>query len=118
MNDNSISVVFGNNCHIENTLSGEISDVTGGGGSTKCWMIPVPAGKFIHLKIIDIDSEKTCDKAYLKISVVETPEDYILCSKDSNKNPIAALKNVTVTHIVVSSGWLIEDIFLKLYFKF
>ncbi|GIY47663.1 hypothetical protein CDAR_605583 [Caerostris darwini] len=103
-------LVFGKNCHIENTLSGQIFDGTSRGGYEKCWMILVPAGKFIHLNIIDIHSQRTCDKAYLKISVMETPEQYILCSKDRNKNPIIALKNVTISHITLHSVWYDENI--------
>ncbi|GIY17889.1 uncharacterized protein CG3556 [Caerostris extrusa] len=111
-------MVFGNNCLTENTLSGEISDVTSAGGYTKCWMIPVPAGKFIHLKIIGIDSETTCNKAYLKISVAGTTEEYMLCSKVNNINSITALKNVTVTHIVVPPEWFNQNIFSSFTLSF
>ncbi|GBN01321.1 hypothetical protein AVEN_210886-1 [Araneus ventricosus] len=91
-------------CKIEKKLTGTI--VAGGNTYSKqeCWTIPVPLGNFIHLQLKSMhQSGLSCQQDYVRINIAGTSDLYTFCSSDSNKNPIIAFDNVTVTHSVSTS---------------
>ncbi|GBM97516.1 hypothetical protein AVEN_263892-2 [Araneus ventricosus] len=91
-------------CKIEKNATGSI--VVGGNPYSKqeCWTIPVPLGNFIHLQLKSMQqSVLSCQQHYVRINIAGTSDVYTFCSSDSNKNPIIALDNVTVTHYVSSN---------------
>ncbi|GBM41084.1 hypothetical protein AVEN_101992-1, partial [Araneus ventricosus] len=47
----------------------------------------------------------SCQQDYVRISIAGTSDVYQFCSSDSNKNPIIAFDNVTVTHSVSTSNF-------------
>ncbi|GIY17887.1 uncharacterized protein CG3556 [Caerostris extrusa] len=112
-----LSMVLCAICNVEKSMKGTISHSGNIYFNQYCWTIPVTAGKFVHLKINDINSEVSCNNSYIKISVVETTEEYKFCPEDSNNNPIIALKSVTVnrytdkyTPLFFNLSFIIKDI--------
>ncbi|GIX93780.1 CUB domain-containing protein [Caerostris extrusa] len=87
---------YANNCQIEKSLSGTISHSGFSDSNGKCWKIPAIAGKFIRIQINNINSEYSCEEAFVNISVPETSEEYKLCPGDSNAIPIVSLRSVIV----------------------
>ncbi|GBN01322.1 Uncharacterized protein CG3556 [Araneus ventricosus] len=48
----------------------------------------------------------SCQQDYVRINIAGTSDVYQFCSSDSNKNPITAFDNVTVTYYVSTSGYV------------
>ncbi|GIY79000.1 hypothetical protein CDAR_465911 [Caerostris darwini] len=97
-----LSAVICENCEIITSQSGInriYDDTFYDDGYERCWKMPIPAGKFIRLKINGIgqDSPK-CADAFIKISVAGTTEEYSFGASHDYKHLITALNNVTVTH--------------------
>ncbi|CAL1301673.1 unnamed protein product [Larinioides sclopetarius] len=89
-------------CTIEKNVNGEVKvENVRTWNWQKCWTIPVPLGHFIHLQLKNMhQSGASCQQEYLKISIAGTSDVYQFCSSDTNRNPITAFDNVTVTHYV------------------
>ncbi|CAL1302011.1 unnamed protein product [Larinioides sclopetarius] len=88
-------------CTIEKNVKGTIAVGESTSSRQKCWTIPVPSSHFIHLQLKNMyKSGLLCHQEYLKISIAGTSDVYQFCNSDTNRNPITAFDNVTVTHYV------------------